>query len=56
MDLDERDDTLSNALANRIANYTSSSSSSSSSGSSSVVDDEKKWLEGNEILKELLTL
>jgi hypothetical protein len=51
MDLDEREDTLSNALANRIANYTPSSCSGG-------VDDEKKklWLEENEILKELLTL
>ena len=50
MDADEREDALSNALANKIANYTPGSCL----GGGGDKTNGKSWLEGDETLQRLL--
>ena len=56
MDVDEQEDLLSNALANKISNYTYKGTSSvANSSGGSEYEKPSTWLEDNEILQQLLT-
>jgi len=56
MDADEQEDLLSNALANKISNYTYKGTSSvANSSGGSEYEKLSTWLEDNEILQQLLT-
>lgn len=56
MDVDEQEDLLSNALANKISNYTYKGTSSvANSSGGSEYEKPSTWLKDNEILQQLLT-